>query len=222
MRIDTTDLSRTVNGVVKYTQGFINGIEQSETLMILSVAEYTQQALGLYIDSLARMSPKNFHHVYEWGMTGDESGRLFEMNYIVAGDLIRFDGKFLPSKSTAPNSNTPFVNKAEVMESGIAITIEPLTSNFLVFEGEDGDTVFTQATVTIQEPGGPGVKGSFTAAVETFFNQYFTNSMMKPMLASLNYPTEYEKGLKSLSYRTGYNQGKKYITKPTEVIKSVR
>lgn len=221
MRIDTRDLERKVRGVVNYTQGFVDGIEQSEILMIAAVAEYTEQALGLYIDSLARMSPKNFHHVYEWGQVGDESGRLFEMNYIIAGELIRFDGKFLPSKSTAPNANTPFVNKAEVMENGISITIEPRTANFLVFEGEDGETVFTQGPVTIQEPGGSGVKGSFTAAVETFFTQYFTNSMMKPMLQSLSYPMEYEKGLKSLNYRTGYNQGRKYITKPTEVIKSV-
>ena len=221
MRVDTKDLQQKVNGVVNYTQGFINGIEANEVMMIVAVAEYTEQALGLYIDSMARMSPKNFHHVYEWGQVGDQGGRLFEMNYIVSGSLIRFDGKFLPSKTTAPNATTPFVNKAEVMESGISITIEPRNSNFLVFEGEDGDTVFTQGPVVINEPGGPGVAGSFTAAVETFFTQYFTNSMMKPMLQSLSYPTEYEAGLKSLNYRTGYNQGKKYITRPTELIKSV-
>jgi hypothetical protein len=221
MRVDTKDLQQKVNGVINYTQGFINGIEANETMMLLAVAEYTGEALGLYIDSLARMSPKNFHHVYEWGQVGDQGGRLFEMNYIVSGSLIRFDGKFLPSKTTAPNATVPFVNKAEVMESGISITIEPRNSNFLVFESEDGDTVFTQGPVVINEPGGPGVAGSFTAAVETFFNQYFTMSMMKPMLQSLNYPLEYEAGLKSLNYRTGYNQGKKYITRPTEMIKSV-
>jgi hypothetical protein len=76
------------------------------------------------------------------------------------------------------DSKTPFYNKAKIMEDGIPVTIKPKSSGVLVFKSA-GETVFTKKEITIKDPGGTQVVGSFEQIVDEFIKQYFKQSFLK-------------------------------------------
>jgi hypothetical protein len=108
------------------------------------------------------------------------------------------------------------------MENKISITIEPKSASVLVFENE-GETVFTSKTIEISDPGGVGVAGSFSSAVDSFFNNYLTAGILKGagIFDSLKTPREYSdnfsRGTKD-GRNAGIRAGRKYMSLPDGVV----
>lgn len=140
------------------------------------IFEQIEKDFGLYIDSQARMKPKQFHHVYEWKKIGNRNNRLFKL-YLNKPDGLQFSitTDFLDSKTFVPTQKNRnrhvFIKKAFVMEKGDPVKIAPKASARLVFEAKGGYTVFMPvgASVTVRSPGGPATKNSYKTAYKYFF-----------------------------------------------------
>lgn len=214
-KFDTRELTKKLMNSVSYSNGFMDGAELGRLGFNKQLGEFIKESLNRYIDAKARMNPEALHHVYEWDQVGSSSARLFEVNAIPMQTIIKFNIKFLPSSSISPTANSPFKNKAKVMEKGMDITIEPKNSEMLVFE-DDGETVFTRKEITVLDPGGLEVQGSFQKVVNDFFNNYLTMGLLKSsgILDGLERPTEYKrnfpKGVRS-GRSAGIAAGKKYM-----------
>lgn len=215
VRINTREFNRVMKNAIKYSNGFVDGVEVDKIKFMTELGQFVEEALNKYIDAQARANPDALHHVYEWGQVGSPAGRLFEIESIPGPTLIRFSGRFLASDSISDTATEPFIYKAETMENGIGITIAPRMSDYLVFE-VDGKTVFTMNEVYVAHPGGDAVAGSFGRAVETFFSQYFTNVLLQPFLKDLATAEEYAqyfpKGAKGGGYSVGLQAGKIYLS----------
>jgi len=183
-----------MKNVVNYSEGFLSGVELERANFNKFLGGFTAEALGKYIDSKARMNSGELHHVYEPGETGNIGGRLFSFNVIATKSLININGKFLLSKKTPTNGGDPFINRAEIMENGIAITIVPKNGGMLAFE-DGGEMVFTRKSIVIEHPGGDGVAGSFGAVVDDFFQNFFTGAMLNPILNKLSTPNDFTRNL---------------------------
>jgi hypothetical protein len=212
-KINTIKLNEILNNAVKYSDGFIEGIEMEKIEFHRILGGYTVEALNKYIDAKARMSPQTLHHVYEWDAVGQESSRLFNFNVTPTKSNIIIKGKFLPSKTISKNSHIPFPDKANMMENSIEIIIKPKNSDVLAFQN-DGEMVFTRNTIYIDHPGGDQVAGSFGKTVDDFFNNYFKNSLLKEFLNQLSTVKQFSedfaagtKGGKSV----GVKSGRKYL-----------
>ena len=214
VKIDSKEVNRILGNSVKYSYGFLDGIDMQQIVFNQALGEYTVDALNKYIDAQARMNPTALHHVYEWNSVGDSSARLFKLSSKASKRVITFSGKFLPSK-TSVNGSEPFVNKAEVMENAISVTITPVNSPVLVFE-DNGETVFTANAVYIAHPGGDEVAGSFARVVEDFFSSYFTNAFLRPLMNDLmtadEYASLFNSGVKGNGRPVGIIAGKKYLS----------
>ena len=137
------------------------------------------EAFGMYVDARARARPKSFHHVYEWGMVGQPSGRLFQVtgqNHGSASFSLGY--KLLPSSvpvSALPGGDHVFRMKAEIMENQVTVVIRPINARMLVFD-VDGRTIFTPGPVTVTTPGGRAVANSMRDAFSGYFNPAAINS----------------------------------------------
>ena len=213
VKINNKDLNKKLNNVVKYSNGFVDGVEINKIILMNRLGEYVVDVLGKYIDAQARGNPDALHHVYEWGATGNQGARLFKMNAAATKTIIMINGSFLPSSSVSDTATEPFVDKANIMENGIGITIEPKDSDVLAFEA-NGETVFTMNSVYVANPGGDGVAGSFGKVVEEFFNVYFTRMLLKPFLDELSTAEEFvqyfAQGARS-GYPVGVKAGQRYL-----------
>lgn len=134
---------------------------------------------------MARANKSAFHHIYEWGGTGNESSRLFRIiKKSSSGGSASIYYKFNNSSKKAPidpvlKSPGPtgkyvsvsgiFKRKAEVMESGSPVSF--VTSRTIAI-APGGSIVFIppEKTINIKTPGGPAVAGSF----EKHFRQWWT------------------------------------------------
>lgn len=138
-----------------------------------------------YIDAQARIKPKQFHHVYEWKRTGEQTARLFKLKEINTDDFsLKLTYEFKPSKSLVPTNKGKhrhvFVNKAAVMESGMPVKIAPRSAERIVFD-VGGYVVYMPkgASVTVRKPGGVAVKQSFESAYKRFFTTDLVNISIK-------------------------------------------
>ena len=215
-RFDSKDLVKKIKNSVSYSKGFLDGIDMQTINFNQQLAELTIDVLNKYIDAKARSNPAALHHVYEWDRVGNEGARLFEINSSASKNVIKFTGKFLPSKTISTTSSEPFTDKAKIMENAIAITIEPRNSDVLAFEA-DGEMVFTRNSIYIEHPGGDEVAGSFGEIIDEFFTSYFTNAFLEPLYRELSTPTEYSQsfaaGTRSGAL-VGVKAGKNYLTLP--------
>ena len=140
---------------------------------------------GNYIDAQARSKHRSLHHVYEWKKTGNKNARLFKLKSLDGDGLsFKIDYEFVASKSSVPSQKGRrrhvFINKAQVMEAGMPLKIAPRHSQRLVFES-DGRTVFMPkgASVTVQRPGGSGVKNQFRLHYSRWFSSDLVNQSIK-------------------------------------------
>jgi len=216
-KFDLTDFNKKTNNLVAYSNGFLRGIQENRQKFNLQLGEYSLDILNKFIDTKARMSPDQLHHVYEWGQVGSPAGRLFDIKASATQTSIVFYGNFLPSKSVSDTSSEPFVQKAEIMENAIMIEITPKSSNVLAFE-IDGEAVFSTDSIHIANPGGDAVAGSFGETVSDFFDNYYTNTvlMQSGILQKLSNPLEYAQsfaaGVSGGGFSVGRSAGKRYLT----------
>jgi hypothetical protein len=214
VKFDNKQTSKILNNSVQYSLGFLQGIDNNKIVFNNKLAQYTKEALEKYIDAKARMHKSSLHHVYEWEQTGNPNARLFDIDAVATNTIINFSGKFLPSRSISDDADEPFIDKAKIMENQISIIVEPRSAEALAFEDE-GETVFTTATIVIDNPGGDEVAGSFGETVAEFFNIVFTGTFLKQsgILKKLAYPIEYAQNFSAGAKggtSTGISAGRKY------------
>ena len=180
-------------------------------------------------NAIAGASRLRFHHVYEWGQTGNDNKRLFDITRTsVRGGRLTISSTFKDSRSTVPTkggSNKPHVfrKKATVMEAGRPIRITPKNGKMLVFPGRDGNMVFTKKSF-VRNPGGNAVKGSFNSHMKKWFDNSsntmnaisasgFMKDLEKEMTIALNRKgagiSAANGAIRSVSAK--YSQGKRVI-----------
>lgn len=219
VRMDTKQLNTMLENTASYTLGFLEGAEVEQIDFNRDLGDFTVEALYKYIDSSARTNPQVLHHVYEWGQVGSPSGRLFVLRAKTSKRVIHIYGRFLPSRSMTERMTVPFKNKAQVMEDGISVTITPKNSDVLAFE-HNGDMVFTRNSIYVEHPGGPEVENSFGRTVDEFFDGYFSNGLLKPLVDKMANAKEYTDNFRqgTVSGRSaGVRAGRKYMSMPLGV-----
>lgn len=161
-----------------------------------------EKDFGEHIDAQARVKPNSLHHVYEWKKTGNKNARLFKLKSMDGNGIsFKIDYEFKPSKSFVPTQRGRrrhvFISKASVMEAGMPLKIAPRHSERLVFES-NGITVFMPkgASVTVQRPGGPGVKNQFTSKYSRWFSGDLVNQSIKKSGFAQIFNSEITKALK--------------------------
>lgn len=210
--MDTRQLEKQLSNIYEYSVGFLDGINKGKKIFLNNLGVGTIEVLKQYIDSEARSNPKALHHIYEWYQTGSPNARLYDFDYTVSNLGLSFKSTFKQSTTVSNGSSTPFYNKAKIMEDGIPVTISPKKAEKLVFE-IDGETIFTDKEITVGNPGGDLVAGSFERIADQFFNVYFKQSLLrssgiyeyikKPVLYKKNFNSG-SKGGKSVGIETGF------------------
>jgi hypothetical protein len=175
---NTKSFTKQMNNIVNYSFGFLDGVEKGKSVFLNNLGHGVLTALYDYIDASARSNPRAMHHIYEWMQTGSPEARLYDLSYTVSNLGLSFKSNFTQSQSLSRDSNTPFYDKARIMEQGIPVKIAPVRSDVLVFD-INGETVFTKKEVTVQNPGGTEVVGSFERAVDEFMLGYFKQSFIR-------------------------------------------
>jgi hypothetical protein len=218
MRIIFNDkmFKKDMKNLIDYSVGYIDGIEKGKKEFLNNLGKVTIEALGQYIDVNARMNTQALHHVYEWYQTGSPQARLFDLNYTVSNLGLSVNSKFKQSNSISRDSSEPFYNKARIMEEGVPVTINPKSGGALRFE-EGGQEIFTKKSITVFNPGGQAVEGSYEKTFDDFMLRYFKQSFLKAcgIYDYINKPTLYKKnlakGVKGGGKSTGYSTGYKWI-----------
>mgnify|MGYP001164726230 CR=1 FL=1 len=175
LKIDASDFRATCQGFLEYAEGFLTTLKDNETQAANAVADAFTEAAYEYVDANARMYPSRLHHVYEWGGVGVPTQRLFTFEMQRVGNVISVIPQFLPSRVPVSPGHV-FVNKAAVMESGQSVVIAPTRAKTLHF-WVDGEEIFTNKPVTVPNPGGAGVQGSFDQTLSNF-KTYFEQSFL--------------------------------------------
>ena len=210
--IDTKSLEKTLLNIVKYSSGFLDGVQAGKKVFLNNMGRATIEALNQYIDANARMNDGALHHIYEWYRVGSPDARLFNINYTVSNLGLSLKSTFSQSRTIQDKSKEPFYDKTRIMEQGIPVTIAPKRNSALVFES-GGEEKFIRRPITIQYPGGPEVRGSYEKVFDTFFSQYFSQAFLRasglidylssPVLYKKNFADGAKKG-RSSGVKTGY------------------
>jgi hypothetical protein len=165
--MNANTLEKQLTNIVKYSTGFLEGAKSGKKVFLNNLGGSVIEVLNAYVDAMARSDRDALHHVYEWYQTGSPAGRLFDLGYTVSNAGLSLKSSFRQSNTVAENSTEPFYNKARIMENGIAVTISP-KRKALVFE-EGGETIFVSRPITINNPGGTAVEGSYERVFDSFF-----------------------------------------------------
>lgn len=213
---NTADFNKDMGNLIKYTEGFIEGIRRGKPVAFAKIGAGVVEALKQFIDSNARVNPQALHHVYEWYQAGSPDARLFDIDYVVTGLGLSVNATFRQSTSIKSGS-VPFYDKARIMEQGLPVTIVPKKANVLAFN-DDGQDVFTKGPIEVRNPGGEEVRGSFERTFDTFINQYFTQAFLKSsgIIAQLSNVKEYKDSLRqgmTAGKMAGIAAGYRWITK---------
>lgn len=193
-----------MRNVIGYSTGFIEGVQGGKKVFLQNLGRETVLALSNYVDVSAKSDPEKLHHVYEWNKVGSPSARLFDIDYVVSNLGLSLSGKFKQSTTQKRGSTVPFYNKAYIMENAIPVTIKPKKANILAFES-DGETIFTPNPVSVDNPGGDYVAGSFEKTIDEFILKYFKQSFLRAsgLYEYLNNPRIFKK-----NFNAGSKSGK--------------
>jgi hypothetical protein len=206
-------LEKKLTNIVKYSTGFLEGAQSGKKVFLDNMGDRVIEALNRYVDAMARSDRDALHHVYEWYQTGSPAARLFDLTYTVSNVGLSIKSSFTQSRSIARDSNTPFYDKARIMELGIPVTIKPKRASALVFQ-DAGETVFTKKPITIHNPGGTEAQYAYGMVFDSFFENYFTQAFLKSsgLTNYISNPVVYKKnfaagskGGKSLGKKVGYS-----------------
>jgi len=208
MRVTTTTKSfeKQMNNIVNYSMGFIDGVQKGKTEFLKALGQATITSMGQYVDAQARSNPAALHHIYEWNKTGSPNARLFDLDYTISNLGLSIRGTFTQSETLKKGSTVPFYDKAKIMENGVPVTIRP-KKRVLAFT-IDNEEIFTSNDVTVTDPGGTEVQGSFSKTIDEFMLFYFKQSFLRAS-GIYNYiqnPTVFKKDIKQGS-RLGKNKG---------------
>lgn len=217
VKFNSKQFLKDMTQVVEYSTGFLEGAQLGKVDLMENIGSTIVEGIKQFIDSNARLRPDTLHHVYEWYRTGSPEARLFDINYVATHMGLSFNSTFRQSVSVKMGSKIPFYEKADIMERGLPVTIIPKSRNTLVFE-DNGDTVFTKSPVTVSNPGGDSVEGSYERIFNEFFSKYFTQSFLRSsgILEHLNDPTPFKtniSGAKRGGKRFGINVGYRWVAK---------
>jgi hypothetical protein len=215
VKFDDSKFVNDMNSIIEYSLGFIDGAKKATPVFLNNLGSLIQEKIGEYVDVMARLEPQKLKHVYEFGMNGTESGRLFDINYRTSGNGLSINSSFRQS-SVAGESGYIFYNKAKIMEDGIPVTIKP-KRKVLVFN-DNGETVFTQKPVTVKDPGGPQAQGGYESTIRSFMESYFSQSFLHAtgLDKYLSEPTHFKSGLSSAKVggrSAGVRQGYEWLSK---------
>ena len=211
--MDANALEKKLSNIVKYSAGFLEGAQSGKKIFLDNLGSRVIEALSRYVDAMARSDRDALHHVYEWYKTGSPAARLFDLTYTVSNVGLSVKSSFRQSTSISKDSNTPFYNKARIMELGIPVTIKPKKAAALVFE-DAGETVFTKKPITVHNPGGTDTQYSYGMVFDSFFENYFTQAFLRSsgLTNYISNPVIYKnnfaagaKGGKSLGKKIGYS-----------------
>jgi hypothetical protein len=221
IQFDDKVLFKDLTNILGYSEGFLQGVKEGENNFANKIAKNAIEILKAFVDQNARVDPQMYHHIYEWYQEGHPEARLFDIEYSSVNGGISFHGTFSQSSSIANGATVPFYNKAEIMEKGIPIVIKPVNANVLNFKVGTED-VFTSKPINIQHPGGTHVMGSFEHIFKLFFEQHFTQSVLKStgIFDHLQKITDYKDNLKSAKIggrAKGVEVGYNWITKAGEL-----
>jgi len=197
-KINAKDLEKKLKNLVQYSDGFIQETKASKHKIVQRMSKMSIEAFYEFLDSLARSHPGMLHHVYEWGEVGNPYARLVELKLEMGSSSGVIDYDFLTSESVSENGNTPFFNKAQIMESGVPVTIQEVDAKALFFE-VDGEEFFRTGPIVVANPGGELTRGSFLRAFEEFYNTYFEEIFLRAIrfYDHFSNPKEYSNNLKS-------------------------
>jgi len=198
---NTRKFQKTMNNIVDYSQGFIDGIQDGKKLFLDKLGRQVIEALGQYIDMNAKANPKALHHIYEWYRVGSPAARLFDIDYVVNKNGLTLFSNFRQSQTVSADATEPFYNKAQIMELGKTVVIKPKSGGALRFES-GGEPVYTKRNVVVRNPGGNEVRGSYEEIFNEFMIKYFRQSFIR---ASGLY--DYIK--KPVAYKRNIRQGAK-------------
>jgi hypothetical protein len=208
VRVTTTTKSfeKQMNNIVNYSMGFVDGVQKGKTEFLKALGQATITSMGQYVDAQARSNPAALHHIYEWNKTGSPTARLFDLDYTISNLGLSVRGTFTQSETLKKGSTVPFYNKAKIMENGVPVTIRP-KKRVLAFT-IDNEEIFTSNDVTVTDPGGTEVQGSFSKTIDEFMLFYFKQSFLRAS-GIYNYiqnPTVFKKDIRQGS-RLGKNKG---------------
>jgi len=214
------EFEKKMKNTTDYGFGFFEGVQLERLRVNRFLGGFVAEALGKYIDAQARSNPAALEHVYEPGGNGDEGSRLFKFNVNANMTNIHFEGNFLPSSGEPLNGGDPLVDRAEIMENQISITITPHEGGVLAFE-DGGEMAFTRDEIIIDHPGGDAASEAFGTTVDEFFQSYLTLSLLGPMLNDLRTADQFSQGFASAATggrAAGVRAGRKYLTDAEMVI----
>ncbi len=166
-----------MSNIVKYAEGYVEGIQLGKPQLLEKMGTTIKGLLEEFVDTNARIDPRRLHHVYEWYQVGSPAARLFDIDYAVTNGGLTFGSTFSQSRSLANGATVPFYDKAKIMESGVPITLIPKQAKALRFE-ENGEEIFSKGPITINNPGGQDVQGSFNDIIDLFFERYLSQSYL--------------------------------------------
>jgi len=178
VKFDNRQFNKDMKNLTEYSIGFLEGAKRGKVELLKEVGERARQILYEYIDASARVNPSSLHHVYEWYQTGSPEARLFDIQYSASAGSLSMSATFTQSRSIKSGSDVPFYNKAAVMERGISVVIRPRNVKALRFV-DNGEEVFSQGPIVVNNPGGDAVAGGFNKTFSEFFERYFTQSFME-------------------------------------------
>jgi hypothetical protein len=211
VNLDSRAMQKSLQNIIDYSFGFLEGAKSGKRAMLDTLGGGVIEALAQYIDAVARSDENAMHHVYEWHRVGSPAARLFDINYTVSNSGLSIKSSFRQSNTIQDKSREPFYNKARIMEYGIPVTISP-KRKALVFE-EAGDTVFVSRPITINNPGGTQVEGSYQTIFNVFFSSYFTQAFLRSsgLFDYISKPVIYKKNIaagakggRSVGNKVGY------------------
>lgn len=152
---------------------------------------------GRYVDTQAMAMPGTLHHVYEWNQIGKK--RLWQLIKVGSGDSgFNITAGFWKSKVKAPidpilkvpgkngrivTKSRVFYNKAEVMESGVAVTMRARGKSRMAYPTSrtKSGIGFTHGPLRVEHPGGKGTTFGFQ---KTMFRYFGTGLATRHLKAS--------------------------------------
>jgi hypothetical protein len=220
LRFDSRAFQKEMKNIIDYSTGFVDGIQLGKKEFLKNLGPAITEQASQFIDSNARVDYQSLHHIYEWGQVGSPQGRLFNISFTVSNAGLSFYGNFTQSQTIKDGSRVPFYNKAEVMEKGIPVTIEPVTAEALRFE-VGGEVVYTKKPVVVDNPGG-NTQGQFANVWDMFFGKYFTQAFLRSsgIAQYFENPTVYKQNLasgKRSGRSTGLSVGSRWVANAGKV-----